>query len=209
MVISLGRGADLHMVQLMPLPLIMSGLHKIQIGFTFLVPAHLGSLGQRQLNGCFVVVVCIIKLSLVDLSKVIPMVCDVYCLYTDMPDVVLLRCLHEIASEANVKIDYVVLGHRRRSEAYEMEANRVINLLKSAHLYESARAFAKAAHLSADSVTIDEVLMIISDFIMLHYITLQETLALASMARDDPPASSTVSSTVAAMRGKVGSEFET
>jgi len=32
----------------------------------------------------------------------------------------------------------------------------------------------------------------------------QESLALASMARDDPPASST-----AAMRGKVGSEFET
>ena len=29
------------------------------------------------------------------------------------------------------------------------------------------------------------------------------------MARDDPPASSTASSTVAVMRGKVGSEFET
>ena len=29
------------------------------------------------------------------------------------------------------------------------------------------------------------------------------------MARDDPPASSTPSSTAAAMRGKVGSEFET
>ena len=37
----------------------------------------------------------------------------------------------------------------------------------------------------------------------------QETLALASMARDEPPASSTASSTAAAMRGKVGSEFET
>jgi len=35
--------------------------------------------------------------------------------------------------------------------------------------------------------------------------TKRETLALASMARDDPP----VSSTAAAMRGKVGSEFET
>jgi len=33
----------------------------------------------------------------------------------------------------------------------------------------------------------------------------QESLALASMARDNPPASSTA----AAMRGKVGSEFET
>ena len=38
---------------------------------------------------------------------------------------------------------------------------------------------------------------------------LQESLALATMARDDPPASSTASSTAAAMRGKVGSEFET
>jgi len=37
----------------------------------------------------------------------------------------------------------------------------------------------------------------------------QESLALASMARDDSPASSTASSTAAAMRGKVGSEFET
>jgi len=43
----------------------------------------------------------------------------------------------------------------------------------------------------------------------------QQSLALASMARDDPPASSTASSTVpasstaAAMRAKVGSEFET
>ena len=38
--------------------------------------------------------------------------------------------------------------------------------------------------------------------------TEQESLALASMARDDPPASSTASSTAPAMRGKVESEFE-
>ena len=37
----------------------------------------------------------------------------------------------------------------------------------------------------------------------------QESLALASMARDDSPASSMTSSTAAAVRGKVGSEFET
>jgi len=37
----------------------------------------------------------------------------------------------------------------------------------------------------------------------------QESLALASVARDDPPASSTASSTAAAMPGKVGFEFET
>ena len=46
-VICLERGADLHVVQLMPLPHTVSCFSKIQIGFTFLVPAHLGSLGQR------------------------------------------------------------------------------------------------------------------------------------------------------------------
>ena len=45
MVVYLERGADLHMAQLMPLPLTVSCFSKIQIGFTFLVPAHLGSPG--------------------------------------------------------------------------------------------------------------------------------------------------------------------
>jgi len=43
MVVCLERGADLHMAQLMPLPLTVSCFSKIQIGFTVLVPAHLGS----------------------------------------------------------------------------------------------------------------------------------------------------------------------
>ena len=47
MVICLERGADLHTVQLMPLPLTVSCFSKIQIGFTFLVPAHPGGPGQR------------------------------------------------------------------------------------------------------------------------------------------------------------------
>jgi len=51
-VICLERVADLHMAQLMPLPLTVSCLSKIQIGFTFLVPAHLGSPGKGPLNGC-------------------------------------------------------------------------------------------------------------------------------------------------------------
>jgi len=46
MVICLERGADLHMAQLMPLPLTVSCFSKIQIGFTFLVPAHLSSPGK-------------------------------------------------------------------------------------------------------------------------------------------------------------------
>jgi len=47
MVICLERGADLHMVQLIPLSLTVSCFSKIQISFTFLVPAHLGSPGKR------------------------------------------------------------------------------------------------------------------------------------------------------------------
>ena len=47
MVVCLERGADLHMAQLMPLPLTVSCFSKIRIGFTFLVPAHLGSPGKR------------------------------------------------------------------------------------------------------------------------------------------------------------------
>ena len=50
MVICLERGADLLMAQLMPLPLTVSCCSKIQIGFTFLVPAHLGSSGQRAVK---------------------------------------------------------------------------------------------------------------------------------------------------------------
>jgi len=42
-VICLEQCADLHMAQLMPLPLTVSCFSKIEIGFTFLVPAHPGS----------------------------------------------------------------------------------------------------------------------------------------------------------------------
>ena len=57
MVVCLEQGADLHMAQLMPLPLTVSYFSKIQIGFTFLVLAHLGSPGKGLLNGC--VCVCV------------------------------------------------------------------------------------------------------------------------------------------------------
>jgi len=50
MVICLERGADLHMAQLMPLPITISCLSRIQIGFTFLVPAHPGSPGKRPVK---------------------------------------------------------------------------------------------------------------------------------------------------------------
>jgi len=50
MVICLERGADLHMAQLMPLPLTVSCFSKIQIGLTFLVSADLGSPGKRAVK---------------------------------------------------------------------------------------------------------------------------------------------------------------
>ena len=52
MVICLERCVDLHMAQLMSLPLTVSCFSKIQIGFTFLVPAHLGSPDKGPLNRC-------------------------------------------------------------------------------------------------------------------------------------------------------------
>ena len=45
-VVCLEQGTDLHMAQLMPLPLTVSCFSKIQIGFTCLVPAHPGSPGK-------------------------------------------------------------------------------------------------------------------------------------------------------------------
>jgi len=50
MVICRERDADLHMAQLTPLPLTVSCFSKIQIGFTFLAPAHPGSTGQRAVK---------------------------------------------------------------------------------------------------------------------------------------------------------------
>ena len=49
-VVCLERGADLHMAQLMPLPLTVSCSSKIQTGYTFLVPAHPGSPRKRAVK---------------------------------------------------------------------------------------------------------------------------------------------------------------
>ena len=49
-VICLERLVDLHMAQLMPVPLTVSCFSKIQIGFTFLLLAHPRSPGQRAVK---------------------------------------------------------------------------------------------------------------------------------------------------------------
>ena len=58
MVICLERGADLHMAQLMPLPLTVSCFSKIQTGFTFLLLAYPCSPGKGPLNMCVCVCAC-------------------------------------------------------------------------------------------------------------------------------------------------------
>ena len=64
MVICLEQGADLHIAQLMPLPLSVSCFSKIQIGFTFLVPAHPDSPGKRAVKRvCVCVCVCVVQLT--------------------------------------------------------------------------------------------------------------------------------------------------
>ena len=62
MVICLERGADLHMAQLMPLPLTVSCFSKIQIGFSSLVLAHPGSPGKRAVKRVCVCVVVVVVL---------------------------------------------------------------------------------------------------------------------------------------------------
>ena len=67
MVVCLELSAELHMAQLMPLPLTVSCFSKIQIGFTILVPAHLGSPGKKAVRRvCVCVCVSSCRVSLAD-----------------------------------------------------------------------------------------------------------------------------------------------
>ena len=86
-VICLERGADLHMAQLMLLPLTVSCFSKIHIGFTFLVPAHLGSPAQSVVKQvCECVPLCVsISLCLplyVSISLSVPLCVSASCLAT-------------------------------------------------------------------------------------------------------------------------------
>ena len=72
MVISMERGADLHMAQLIPLPLTDSCFSKIEIGFTFLVPAYPGRPRKRavkRVRACVCVCGCHDHLSLAKLAE--------------------------------------------------------------------------------------------------------------------------------------------
>jgi len=76
MVICLEQGADLHITQLMPLPLTVSCFSKIQIGFAFLVPAHPGSPGKGAIKRvCVCVCVYHILCGLCNMSHVVLSIC--------------------------------------------------------------------------------------------------------------------------------------
>jgi len=68
MVICLERDADLHIAQLMPLPLTVCCFSKIQIGFTFLLLAHTRSPGKGPSNGCVCVLIQTIEIFTPDIS---------------------------------------------------------------------------------------------------------------------------------------------
>jgi len=60
----------LHMAQLMPLLLTVSCFSKIQIGFTFLVLAHLGSPGKRAVKRMCVCVLSVVMMKVAMLKCV-------------------------------------------------------------------------------------------------------------------------------------------
>ena len=78
MVICLEQGADLHMFQLMSLPLTVSCFSKIQIGFAFLVPADPGSPGKMAVKR---VCVCVCVSNVYNVCKTLFLVAvnNVYC----------------------------------------------------------------------------------------------------------------------------------
>jgi len=71
----LQRGADLHMAQLMPLPLTVSCFSKILTGFTFLVPAYPGSPGQRAVKRACVVCSTTVVLTALGCVAVVSLCC--------------------------------------------------------------------------------------------------------------------------------------
>jgi len=76
-VIRLERGADLHTAQLMPLSLTVYCFSEIRIGFTFVVPAHLSSPGQRAVER---VCVCVSMQPNNNLMSL----CNIFSLYMQM-----------------------------------------------------------------------------------------------------------------------------
>ena len=124
MVIWLERDADLHMAQMMPLPLTVYCFSKIQIGFTFLVQAHLGSPGKRAVKRVCVCV-CITDAIYHAIDDTIPHVTHLTCNNHNVPgwnDLVQEK--HDLARQAYLEWirsgrphDNVLLPRMRRTHA--------------------------------------------------------------------------------------------
>ena len=63
------RCKHLYMAQLVPLPLTVSCFSKIQIGFIFLVPAHLGSLGKKAVKRVCVCMWCSLTIETITMKQ--------------------------------------------------------------------------------------------------------------------------------------------
>jgi len=128
MVICLERVADLHMAQLMPLPLTVSCFSKIQIGFTFLVPAYPGSPGKGPVNGC--VCVCVLAAFDLQIAAWLSMICtqdDIDLVTTDVLASLMLLGQEESQRRSNV----VRLGTQSQDSA--ISPPRWMNVPRAKH----------------------------------------------------------------------------
>jgi len=125
MVICLERGADLHMAQLVPLPLTVSCFSKIHIGFTFVVPAHPGSPGKRAVKR---VCVCCCLINVPDVSHPVS-ICGIWidvniyfvvpCIWTLINSVATLLKLHSL--------DYRQVGNLCINYQHSVAGNMVLH----------------------------------------------------------------------------------
>ena len=83
MVICLERRAGLHVAQLMSLPLTVSCFTKIQIGFSFLVPTHLGSPRKRVVKW---VCVCVLTYCIMEKFLAVPHEFLIFCAFKKQDD---------------------------------------------------------------------------------------------------------------------------
>jgi len=122
MVICLERDADLHMAQRMLLPLTASCFSKIQIGFSFLVPAHLGGSGQRAAKRVCVCVCDSVCLSVLCLFVIVINI--IYVQATSYDGVFLLAAFHCTALICNYCLSLLLINIYRSIYLHEEGTER-------------------------------------------------------------------------------------
>ena len=109
MVICLQRGADLHMAQLMPLPLTVSCFSNIQIGFSFLVPAHPGSPGQRAIKRLCVKRLCVVVIVIVVVVVIVARTPQIYTMFPNKKDINLTAVTALILNRFSIFFHYQIV----------------------------------------------------------------------------------------------------